>query len=306
MVYQTFDAARPGDSDSAGKWAALRVSDEFWRGKRVLDLGCNEGYFCRKAMNAGAAHVVGVDRDHAAISLASEICPEADFVHARWMDAIPGLAPGFDVMLLLSAMHYESEPEKLLRIMATWLDVHGLIILECGIAPGGEHRWVKSRRPNSTVSFPTMPLMYGLLKRAGLVGRWMGRSVDQKGDQTPRHVFHCYERKQQMLIVSGPSRSGKTTLARELSPHPFFVDSHLRDHPDEAPTDGASLQPKFEEIAHSMDRLSKFVDSIIDCLPNGSPADSVIVVDCIDLISGELAVRANACGYRVSMVNLTG
>ena len=66
--YQTFGDAK-GGSRSAEKLKALRLSllrnrhDETrpLKGLSVLDIGCNEGFFCGEALRQGARRVVGID-----------------------------------------------------------------------------------------------------------------------------------------------------------------------------------------------------------------------------------------------------
>lgn len=69
-------------------------------GKAVLDLGCGTGMFARGAVLLGAARVVGVDQDPAALATAQEVVPEASLVQAdlaQWHPDPPG---GFDTVLM--------------------------------------------------------------------------------------------------------------------------------------------------------------------------------------------------------------
>jgi ubiquinone/menaquinone biosynthesis C-methylase UbiE len=47
--------------DGAPEWPALRTLLPDLRGRKVLDLGCGFGWFCRWARQQGAAHVLGND-----------------------------------------------------------------------------------------------------------------------------------------------------------------------------------------------------------------------------------------------------
>lgn len=47
--------------DGAPEWPALRSMLPDLRGRRVVDLGCGFGWFCRYAREAGAAEVLGLD-----------------------------------------------------------------------------------------------------------------------------------------------------------------------------------------------------------------------------------------------------
>src|SRR5216684_8325532 len=47
--------------EGAPEWPALRALLPDLRGRKVLDLGCGYGWFCRWAREAGAAAVLGLD-----------------------------------------------------------------------------------------------------------------------------------------------------------------------------------------------------------------------------------------------------
>ena len=47
--------------DGAAEWASIRALLPDLKGKRVADLGCGFGWFCRFAWDEGAASVVGFD-----------------------------------------------------------------------------------------------------------------------------------------------------------------------------------------------------------------------------------------------------
>ena len=142
--YQTFDDA-PGHSDSAAKMAALRLPDRIddWS---VLDIACNEGFFCQSAWERGAGSVVGLDRSEEFLVRARERDPRTDYRLMDW-SRLRELEEKFDLVLLLSALHYASDPERLLRDAFDRLNPDGLLLLECGVAPGGHASWEEIDRP---------------------------------------------------------------------------------------------------------------------------------------------------------------
>lgn len=293
MPYQSFDGV-PGHSQSREKLERLRIKPATWDGAKVLDIGCNAGFFCEAAHAAGAAVVTGVDVDRELINAARERAPDGVSYTARNWDELP--AGPWDVVLILSAIHYEQDQVGLLRRICDTLAPGGVLVLECGIAPIGGNRWQRCTRPgNSTVRFPSMECLVTMLNDAGLVSRYVGRSVDQKGDAIPRHVLHCQVKQPVLLLVSGPGLAGKTTLARDLGGLSFSVDDHVRtaitterapwtDYAREVGTD--SLLPFYRAIAErGGELLAGLVDSIFDCLPTGT-----VVVDVIEELT--LAIRA--------------
>ncbi|MFQ2723509.1 class I SAM-dependent methyltransferase, partial [Aeromonas caviae] len=57
----------------APEWPALHAMLPELAGKRVLDLGCGYGWFCRAARDLGAADVVGIDLSAKMLARAAEL-----------------------------------------------------------------------------------------------------------------------------------------------------------------------------------------------------------------------------------------
>ena len=97
MPYQKIDGV--GERDSGFRWNVLRpdVKD-----KRVVDLGCNLGYFANRALEEGAQSVFAVDRDKAIVKAAKTLYPNLDG-NCVQMDLDKELPEGeFDVAFCLS------------------------------------------------------------------------------------------------------------------------------------------------------------------------------------------------------------
>jgi SAM-dependent methyltransferase len=305
MVYQTIGDT-PGDSDSAAKWDALRIKPETLEGAAVLDVGCNAGFFCEAAAEAGATRVVGIDRNAGLIQQAkARQQTDAVVKYHRQSWAGPILAGPWDVVLMLSAIHYERDQVGLLRRLGDVLAPGGVLVLECGVAPATGDTWQRCTRPgNSTVRFPSMVCLTRTIGEAGLVGRYVGRSVDQNGDAIPRHVFHCHKRRRELLLVSGRGRAGKSTLCAGLVGPVFSVDEFTRqnvttehapwtEHARDVGTD--RLQPLFESLAERPELLAGFVASLFDCVPDVP----TLVVDCHELLTASIQDAATARGFKV-------
>jgi len=218
-AYQDFDGS--GSSNSRAKLAALQLHDlprsdsdaPPLQGKSVLDIGCNEGYFCAEAVRQGASRVVGIDIQRASIDSARQRCPAATFVQGSWWD-IPD--EKFDCIFFLSAIHYEPEQRKLLRKLRDHLTPRGVLILECGVVvEGGVRAWRTIQRWDGVRRYPTRDLLVRDLL-ADFAVRPVGRSVDQAGDPIPRYVFHCTPYASIAMIVGARTLSGKSSLAFQL------------------------------------------------------------------------------------------
>jgi len=218
--YQSFDDAK-GASQSSEKLAALRLASLGNRhdearplaGLSVLDLGCNEGFFCGEALRQGARRVLGLDMNGGFLDRARRRFPAAEFVQGSWWE-IPD--EKFDVILFLSAIHYEADQRALLQKLAGHLTPTGVLVLECGVAGTGRKAWEAVKRGDGVRRYPSTTMLTEELLAPYAV-RAMGRSVMQGGDPVPRQVFHCYLRQSTALLFVGPSTTGKSTLTRDLA-----------------------------------------------------------------------------------------
>ena len=300
VSYQTFDPQHPGSSDSEGKWRALRLPDSFFQGARVLDLGCNEGFFCGRALSHGAAAVCGVERDFLLADAASIRFPFADVLNQSWDEPWP--EGDWDVVLMLSAVHYAEDQPKLFRRVAESLAISGVFVLECGISDMSGYGWQRATRSDgSTVRFPSLLQLKRMLRSSGLSFRGRGPSVDQSGDPVPRSVIHCGVASRSLLLVTGDTLDGKTSLC-DTSGVPYFsVDEfvHRSMVLENAPwtqLDGtADLRSFYKELVSRPPELESFLESLFASLPE----DETLIVDVIgDLFSAVLRA-GKARGFRM-------
>ena len=180
-----------GGSYTANKFRRLSLPD--LSGKAFLDLGCNAGYYCDFASRSGARRVVGVDSDRAVISRAREQLPNIEFHDGGWDNDFP-VGP-FDVVTLLSAIHYAADPVTVIAKVYRELVPGGLLVLEGGVIdPTGMQ--------NSDVLVPgwrkvgdrCRHLSHGYLRNHLLVNfdwRVVGDSEPRGGDDVARYVIHA-------------------------------------------------------------------------------------------------------------------
>jgi SAM-dependent methyltransferase len=108
--------------DGAPEWPALRALLPDLAGRRVLDLGCGFGWFCRWARAAGAAQIIGVDVSTRMLERARALTddPAIRYVEGdlERLDLEPlDLAPGtIDLAYSSLALHYI---EDLAGLLAT-------------------------------------------------------------------------------------------------------------------------------------------------------------------------------------------
>jgi len=97
--------------DGAPEWPALRAMLPPLRGRRVIDLGCGFGWFCRWARQQGAARVMGLDVSEKMLARARAATRDRAILYLRAdMEALDlGAdlgAAAFDLAYSSLALHY--------------------------------------------------------------------------------------------------------------------------------------------------------------------------------------------------------
>lgn len=213
-MYQSH-SDRPGVSKSDEKLRSLRLPSSL-TGKSVLDLGCNEGFFALELKMRGAKRVLGIDHNGKVISAARQRALDAGLeVEFACGDVLDLPEEKFDFVLLLSALHYIADPQTLFKRILQVLSPDGILILECGVAPGHGRTVQRALRSIDDRMFPTFEMLRDVWL-ADYVVRFAGGSPAQSGDPIPRTVFHCHARKPILLFIRGSGGSGKSVLASTL------------------------------------------------------------------------------------------
>ena len=102
MPYQMIDGV--GERDPDHRWEILKPDVT---GKRVLDIGCNLGYFSDRSMKEGAKSVFALDRDEHIVQAAKILHPDTLNGNVVQMDLDEELPKGeFDVAFCLSVWQH--------------------------------------------------------------------------------------------------------------------------------------------------------------------------------------------------------
>lgn len=196
--YQTHDPAAPGFSDSFRKLERLNLPPDL-AGRQVLDIGCNEGFFCNAAARRGAARVVGLDFVGGFLEAGQRLYPHPaiEWLHRDWKDLPPG---PFDLVMWCSAMHYEDDPAAMMERIAAIMAPDGLFVLECGVANVGGREMILAARQGDNRWYPTHDYLHRSLQRVFDIER-VARGEQIPGDPIPREVYHCRPRKPKVLVL---------------------------------------------------------------------------------------------------------
>lgn len=115
----------------------------------------------------------------------------------------------FDIVLWMSAMHYEKNPKRVFESIRQVLSPDGVLILECGVVDRSGKEMVRFQRHSDACLYPTIDLLLEEFLRGYAVRRFYRPEVTP-GDPVPREVFHCSPQRPIVNIVHGESRDGKS------------------------------------------------------------------------------------------------
>lgn len=156
-------------------------------GKRVLDLGCNAGFWAMRAVQAGCSHVVGVDARQMHIDQANFVfevnkmpSERYEFVCADIFELDYGRLGPFDVVLCLGLLYHISKPVDLFeRINAVGADIV-VVDTALSLAPGTylEIRYESPEIPPNAVGrpmvmYPTAQAVVELMRQFGYTVRML-------------------------------------------------------------------------------------------------------------------------------------
>jgi 2-polyprenyl-3-methyl-5-hydroxy-6-metoxy-1,4-benzoquinol methylase len=148
------------------------------RGRRVLDLGCNAGFWSLEALEAGADFVLGVDGSASAIEQAELVFDARGVDSARYRFEhanVFGWSPAerFDVVLCLGLLDVVAKPLALFELIAA--AAPDLVVIDTGIsrARGELFEVARMNEPRNAIEhdlvlLPTRRAVTALAGRFGL------------------------------------------------------------------------------------------------------------------------------------------
>jgi SAM-dependent methyltransferase len=99
-------------------------------GKRVVDLGCGEGFYCRIARDQGAAHVIGIDPSERMLAVARERTTGDVIEYVQAFAEDVSLETGsIDLVVTILALHYVEDFAAVLRSIWSWLRNGGEFVM---------------------------------------------------------------------------------------------------------------------------------------------------------------------------------
>jgi O-antigen biosynthesis protein len=207
-TYQDFDSLGLGqsgskrtDSNTSAKYDASHLDDVVQASHRVVDIGCNAGYFCFRAADRTSGSVVGVDMARHWLEIASHmnnsifLRDNVAFLEADAFDFMAENPGSFEIVHCASTYHYfRDRQDEFLRVVHRALSQEGMFVLEVELADTGTRPEViqRSRGVDSTpCAFPNRAMFLEHIRGLFCI-RAEFRSVFQQGSYYDRVYFHLH------------------------------------------------------------------------------------------------------------------
>jgi tRNA (mo5U34)-methyltransferase len=198
------------------KWARVKQHlGQQLAGARILDIGCNNGYYLRRLLAEGPHFVLGIDplpRYWFYHRLLDRLAPERQLAFDMLgVDDVGLFSGAFDAVLLMGIIYHRRDPLGSLAQVAEAMSPGGLLVLESAGIPGADDmclfpkdRYMKAK---GYWFLPTVSALVSMVSRSGFTDVEVFDSHTLTTDEqrsTPWAVFQSLE---DFLDPDDPSRT---------------------------------------------------------------------------------------------------
>lgn len=202
------------------KWQRARSFLGCLEGQTVLDVGCGNGYFGWRALEAGAAEVVGIDPSILFVMQHRAICRYVKRLETRPNRLLPlpfeALPPRpFDLVMSMGVIYHRRDPRAHVvrlhdctrpggRVLLESLIVEGTSPLHPARQPGSDHRYARMRNVHIV---PTIEKLERWLRGAGFADVEVVDVSPTTQDEQRRTDWMSFESLAEALDPTDPTRT---------------------------------------------------------------------------------------------------
>ena len=167
------------DSEWRSDWKWQRIAPHLdLHGKRILDVGCGNGYYMWRMLGAGAKSVVGVDPNwlfFCQFQAIKKFLPTSPVWHLPFaFEQLPPKLAGFDTVFSMGVLYHRRSPIEHLLELRDCLLPGGELVLETLIVEGDEQQVLvpedRYAQMRNVWFLPSVAALELWLRRAGYVG----------------------------------------------------------------------------------------------------------------------------------------
>ena len=165
------------DTEWRSDWKWDRLADAIapLGGRRVLDVGCGNGYHCWRMLGAGAAEVIGIDPTPLFIlqfkAVQHYLQQPGIHVLPMTLEAMPQHLPVFDTVFSMGVLYHRRDPMEHLMSLKHKLAPGGQLVLETLVIEGDADALLEPNgryaRMGNVWKLPSPGLAARWLKQAG-------------------------------------------------------------------------------------------------------------------------------------------
>lgn len=197
------------------KWDRLTNEISPLTGRRVLDVGCGNGYYGFRMIGAGATRVVGIDPTllfvFQFLALNRFLSVPSVHVLPLRLDELPDTRTRFDTAFSMGVLYHRRAPLEHLAELRASLRPRGELVLETLVFPGEEsavHRpTTRYARMRNVWHLPTMKALTEWLDRAGFCDIRLADVTATTSDEQRTTEWMPFESLEEALDPVEPGRT---------------------------------------------------------------------------------------------------